>query len=356
MPHCPRCSAPDPAIRLGSNSGGLDKLKAHPFFASIDWAALDRKELHAPHVPGATDTLDSDGSDAQYTAAQGADPKQGLAQLEKGFRPFERTGGAGAAGQLLKAHTALDGLSLEVNLAGTIVGISKRLARLLRVRRRQRHADEQDEAGEFIVGRALNEVDLVDARDRAALKDALATVTDAAHRSADDAEAGAESAEVTVRLWPRSMPRPTESEMAGGEVTHDVSADDAAIAEQLLAEGNAMHVARLRLEVVQLDPPDDGEALPTTSRVSRHSADNSAGGKLGSMGSVPLAAPRACVIALVTDRTGIEVAKALVHRRYRWAYDERLSELELAKVRGKGAQGGSTRRPCACRSSHRSSG
>ena len=39
--------------RLGCDEGGFAKLKAHPFFASIDWARLASGELEAPIRPRA---------------------------------------------------------------------------------------------------------------------------------------------------------------------------------------------------------------------------------------------------------------------------------------------------------------
>jgi len=44
----------DPKKRLGSGSSGTDNIKRHPFFESIDWEALMRKELPAPFVPKVT--------------------------------------------------------------------------------------------------------------------------------------------------------------------------------------------------------------------------------------------------------------------------------------------------------------
>ena len=32
----------DPAARLGSRAGGVDEIKRHPFFAGLDWDALER--------------------------------------------------------------------------------------------------------------------------------------------------------------------------------------------------------------------------------------------------------------------------------------------------------------------------
>ncbi|KAI9471354.1 hypothetical protein LPJ78_004532 [Coemansia sp. RSA 989] len=41
----------DPVSRLGCGPAGYDALKAHPFFASIDWAKLESRQLTPPFVP-----------------------------------------------------------------------------------------------------------------------------------------------------------------------------------------------------------------------------------------------------------------------------------------------------------------
>ncbi|KAJ1721844.1 hypothetical protein LPJ53_003664 [Coemansia erecta] len=41
----------DPAKRLGCGSGGFDAIKAHPFFASINWPLLEAKQLDPPFAP-----------------------------------------------------------------------------------------------------------------------------------------------------------------------------------------------------------------------------------------------------------------------------------------------------------------
>lgn len=46
----------DPKLRLGTNSfkDGAADIKAHPWFSSIDWAKLERRELEAPFKPAVT--------------------------------------------------------------------------------------------------------------------------------------------------------------------------------------------------------------------------------------------------------------------------------------------------------------
>lgn len=40
-----------PETRLGAGPGGPAELKAHPFFASIDWSLLELKHLEPPFIP-----------------------------------------------------------------------------------------------------------------------------------------------------------------------------------------------------------------------------------------------------------------------------------------------------------------
>jgi serum/glucocorticoid-regulated kinase 2 len=47
----------DPSKRLGVNGG--EEIMAHPFFASINWQKLKRKELKAPFVPTVDDAADT---------------------------------------------------------------------------------------------------------------------------------------------------------------------------------------------------------------------------------------------------------------------------------------------------------
>lgn len=41
----------DPAARLGSRAGGVDEIKAHPFFRGMDWVALEKLEVEPPFKP-----------------------------------------------------------------------------------------------------------------------------------------------------------------------------------------------------------------------------------------------------------------------------------------------------------------
>lgn len=316
--------AADTSVRLGSSAGGVAKLKAHAFFAPIDWDALSRKEVPAPQMPGsATDVTAPTGP------PKVADPSKGLLQLEQGFRQFERSRSAGSHELGSRARTALDGLSLELSASGTVVGVSKRLAHLLRVRREPRPADDADGADAFVVGRRLVDLRVLDRRDRGAVKQALADVLASAHAGESAPEA---PAEISVRLWAHGGARPAESEAAGAGEGGIVSADDAEVAAQLLAEGSAMRIARLRFSAVPVSEPAAETLGPSAGVVARRSHGDSTSDAGSQLSSAPTAAPFAVAVSM-TDCTAVEQAKALVRRRYQWAYEQRLGADELAKVR-----------------------
>ena len=54
-----RLLARDASKRLGCLRGGADDVRAHRFFASVDWPALRRRELVSPWKPRLASTLDT---------------------------------------------------------------------------------------------------------------------------------------------------------------------------------------------------------------------------------------------------------------------------------------------------------
>jgi hypothetical protein len=52
----------DPVARLGSGPRGAEEVQRSPFFNTIDWAALDARDLTPPWVP----SVDGDGTDTKY--------------------------------------------------------------------------------------------------------------------------------------------------------------------------------------------------------------------------------------------------------------------------------------------------
>ena len=41
----------DPKLRIGSGKEGHKEIKSHPFFSSIDWNKLLKKEIEPPYKP-----------------------------------------------------------------------------------------------------------------------------------------------------------------------------------------------------------------------------------------------------------------------------------------------------------------
>jgi len=62
---CSRMLIRDPTKRLGY--GGGDEIKRHPFFASFDWAALERREVKPPWVPFVASEEDTSNISADFT-------------------------------------------------------------------------------------------------------------------------------------------------------------------------------------------------------------------------------------------------------------------------------------------------
>ncbi|KAK8825224.1 RPS6 protein kinase [Blastocystis sp. ATCC 50177/Nand II] len=57
----------DPKQRLGGGPDDAASVKAHPFFKSIDWDKLYRKELPVPYLPEVKDKLDTSMFSAEFT-------------------------------------------------------------------------------------------------------------------------------------------------------------------------------------------------------------------------------------------------------------------------------------------------
>ena len=61
----------NPLVRLGSRSGDVSKIKAHPFFKDIDWEKLENREVEAfwkPNLSSETDTRYVDPEFFEYGA------------------------------------------------------------------------------------------------------------------------------------------------------------------------------------------------------------------------------------------------------------------------------------------------
>ncbi|KAI8827367.1 hypothetical protein BJ741DRAFT_630436 [Chytriomyces cf. hyalinus JEL632] len=57
----------DPAHRLGSGPLDADEIKAHPYFADVNWTSVLRKEIPPPFVPSITSPTDVSNFDQEFT-------------------------------------------------------------------------------------------------------------------------------------------------------------------------------------------------------------------------------------------------------------------------------------------------
>ncbi|MBN3295988.1 KS6A6 kinase, partial [Amia calva] len=80
----------NPANRLGAGSDGVEEIKRHAFFSTIDWNKLYRREIQPPFKPAAGKPDDTFCFDPEFTAktpkdSPGVPPSANAHQLFKGF-------------------------------------------------------------------------------------------------------------------------------------------------------------------------------------------------------------------------------------------------------------------------------
>ncbi|MBN3276409.1 KS6A3 kinase, partial [Polyodon spathula] len=80
----------NPANRLGAGTDGVEEIKRHQFFSTIDWNKLFRRELHPPFKPATSRPDDTFYFDPEFTAktpkdSPGIPPSANAHQLFRGF-------------------------------------------------------------------------------------------------------------------------------------------------------------------------------------------------------------------------------------------------------------------------------
>ncbi|XP_054273253.1 ribosomal protein S6 kinase 2 beta isoform X3 [Macrosteles quadrilineatus] len=80
----------NPANRLGAGPEGINEIKRHPFFATIDWDKLLRKEIQPPFKPAVSRADDAFYFDSEFTSkspkdSPGIPPSANAHELFRGF-------------------------------------------------------------------------------------------------------------------------------------------------------------------------------------------------------------------------------------------------------------------------------
>ncbi|XP_067290482.1 ribosomal protein S6 kinase alpha-3 isoform X1 [Pseudorasbora parva] len=80
----------NPSNRLGAGADGVEEIKRHPFYVTIDWNKLFRREIHPPFKPATGRPDDTFYFDPEFTAktpkdSPGVPPSANANQLFRGF-------------------------------------------------------------------------------------------------------------------------------------------------------------------------------------------------------------------------------------------------------------------------------
>uniref|UniRef100_A0A8B9HK08 Ribosomal protein S6 kinase a, polypeptide 3a n=1 Tax=Astyanax mexicanus TaxID=7994 RepID=A0A8B9HK08_ASTMX len=81
----------NPGNRLGAGPDGVEEIKRHPFFSTIDWNKLFRREMHPPFKPASGRPDDTLYFDTEFTAKTPRDSLRLFLQCFCGFSFMEST-------------------------------------------------------------------------------------------------------------------------------------------------------------------------------------------------------------------------------------------------------------------------